>query len=393
LIILGGGQLGRRWRNPVPLLQLVCSAIGEAEMYFRVNTGQFPQVAMHGAAVADLIHLLAELVDNATTFSPPSAQVEVRGQLVGRGVVLEIEDHGLGMEPAQLEEMNEMLHNPPDFGVMALSDEPRLGLFVVARLAVRHGVQVTLTTAPSYGGTRAVVLLPSTLIAAAVTGPIQPEAQTGRRPGLVSGGSGVGAGRSPGPALGPGRRAGLGPGLGSGPVTGPPSGPIPGPVPGTGPIPGPVPTSGPIPGPAPGTGPIPRTAPGPVANPNPAPDPGPAPGPRRPAPAPVPSRPVMPRADFIPTRNVKREDPTHTQAQGAAKPPPDNGDRPPLPRRIRQANLAPQLVGETRAQGEPDLPATSLPTAERARDRLAALQRETRRAREGASDVNGDPAK
>ena len=165
LIILGGEQAGRQWRNPVPLIEVVRSAISEAEDYVRVGIGGLPRITLKGAAVADIIHLIAELVDNATTFSPPMSRVEVRGNLVGRGLVIEVEDQGLGIEQGQTEELNRMLHEPPDFQVMALADEPRLGLFVVGQLASRHGVRVTITPSPAYGGTRVVVLLPSTLLA------------------------------------------------------------------------------------------------------------------------------------------------------------------------------------------------------------------------------------
>jgi signal transduction histidine kinase len=165
LIVLGGGQAGRQWRNPVPLIEITRSAISEAEDYIRVQVASLPRVTLKGAAVADVIHLLAELVDNATSFSPPLSRVEVRGNLVGRGVVIEVEDQGLGIEPEQMEQLNQMLHQPPDFQVMALADEPRLGLFVVGQLASRHGVRVTLTPSPAYGGTRVVVLLPNSLIA------------------------------------------------------------------------------------------------------------------------------------------------------------------------------------------------------------------------------------
>jgi signal transduction histidine kinase len=164
LVILGGGQAGRQWRHPVPLVQVVRGAISEARDYVRVSLGALPQVRISGGAVADVIHTIAELVDNATSFSPPTSRVEVRGNAVGRGIVLEIEDQGLGLEPQQLEQLNAMLHQPPDFQAMALSDEPRLGIFVVAQLAARQGIRVTLTPSPAYGGTRVVVLIPSSLI-------------------------------------------------------------------------------------------------------------------------------------------------------------------------------------------------------------------------------------
>jgi signal transduction histidine kinase len=113
--------------------------------------------------VGDLVHLLAELIDNATSFSPPESRVEIRGNVVGRGVVIEVEDQGLGIESEQAEQLNALLHDPPDFGIMALSAEPRIGLFVVARLAARHGISVTLRES-AYGGTRAIVLVRSELL-------------------------------------------------------------------------------------------------------------------------------------------------------------------------------------------------------------------------------------
>ncbi|MFI7674982.1 nitrate- and nitrite sensing domain-containing protein [Actinophytocola sp. NPDC049390] len=163
LIILGGGQPGRRWRNPVSLAEIVRGAAAETEDFARVKTAKLPALTVIGPVVGDLVHLLAELIDNATTFSPPAARVDVRGNVVGRGVVLEIEDQGLGIEPARADDLNDMLANPPDFGIMALSSEPRLGLFVVARLAARHGISVALRES-AYGGTRAIVFVRNELL-------------------------------------------------------------------------------------------------------------------------------------------------------------------------------------------------------------------------------------
>ncbi|WP_158888230.1 sensor histidine kinase [Amycolatopsis anabasis] len=163
LIILGGGQPGRQWRNPVNLAELVRGASAETEDFTRVGVAKLPEIAVNGPVVGDLVHLLAELIDNATSFSPPESRVEIRGNVVGRGVVIEVEDQGLGIEPERCEELNAMLADPPDFGIMALSEEPRLGLFVVARLAARHGISVTLRES-AYGGTRAIVLVRSELL-------------------------------------------------------------------------------------------------------------------------------------------------------------------------------------------------------------------------------------
>ncbi|MER7452823.1 nitrate- and nitrite sensing domain-containing protein [Nocardia beijingensis] len=165
LTILGGGKPGRQWRNPVPLLDLVRSAVGETLDYARVRVSRLPEVHVLGTVVADLIHLLAELVDNATSFSPPQSRVEVTGNVVGKGVVVEIGDQGMGMSESELAKMNDMLRDPPDFGVAALSADSRLGLFVVAQLATRHGIAVRLSDS-DYGGIKAIVIVPSALIAA-----------------------------------------------------------------------------------------------------------------------------------------------------------------------------------------------------------------------------------
>jgi signal transduction histidine kinase len=163
LIILGGGQLGRQWRNSVSLVEIVRSAVAEAEQYTRVTVADVPDVLVDGRAVADLIHLLAELIDNATSFSPPGAPIEVRGNPVGKGVVIEVEDQGLGIEAERREVLNKMFRDPPDFGLMALLDDPRIGFFVVARLAHQHGMRVSLMES-TYGGVRAGVVVPNILI-------------------------------------------------------------------------------------------------------------------------------------------------------------------------------------------------------------------------------------
>ncbi|WP_330230855.1 nitrate- and nitrite sensing domain-containing protein [Nocardia sp. NBC_00508] len=163
LTILGGGKPGRQWRNPVPLIDLVRSAVGETLDYARVRLGRLPDIQVLGSVVADLIHLLAELADNATSFSPPQSRVEVTGNVVGKGAMVEITDQGMGMSEAEVTKTNEMLRNPPDFGLAALSADSRLGLFVVAQLAARHGITVRLSDS-DYGGIKAIVIIPSALI-------------------------------------------------------------------------------------------------------------------------------------------------------------------------------------------------------------------------------------
>ncbi|HEX5346841.1 MAG TPA: nitrate- and nitrite sensing domain-containing protein [Pseudonocardiaceae bacterium] len=163
LIILGGGQLGRQWRNSVSLVEIVRSAVAEAEQYTRVTVARVPDVLVDGRAVADLIHLLSELIDNATAFSPPGSPIEVRGNPVGKGLVVEVEDQGLGIEAERRESLNKMFRDQPDFGLVALLEDPRIGFFVVARLAHQHGMRVSLAES-TYGGVRAGVLVPSVLI-------------------------------------------------------------------------------------------------------------------------------------------------------------------------------------------------------------------------------------
>ncbi|MBV2156389.1 ATP-binding protein [Kitasatospora sp. SUK 42] len=163
LVILGGALPARRWRNAVPIVNVLRSAVSETENYARVVVQGVPRASLSGQAVADVIHLVAELIENGTTFSPPYTQVQVSAQEVPKGLAVEVEDRGLGMTEEEYERLNEYLANPPELDVSALGDDLRLGLFVVARLAARHDIQVTLRPSP-YGGTRAVVLVPSVLL-------------------------------------------------------------------------------------------------------------------------------------------------------------------------------------------------------------------------------------
>ncbi len=135
LIVLSGAVPGRGWRNPVPLVDVVRGAVAEVEEYERVTVAQIGSASLAGRAVGDIIHLLAELMENAPSFSPPHTMVQVSGQLVGNGFAVEIEDRGLGMSEADLDAANAQLANPPEFN---LSSTARLGLYVVGRLAERH---------------------------------------------------------------------------------------------------------------------------------------------------------------------------------------------------------------------------------------------------------------
>ncbi|WP_405179988.1 ATP-binding protein [Nocardia sp. NBC_01377] len=155
---------GRRWRNPVPLIDVVRGSVAESLDYTRINTGKLPDLRITGGAVADVIHLIAELTDNATAFSPPQSRVEISGSQVGKGVAVGGADQGLGMSATELAERNALLTQPPDFSVAALSTDAGLGLFVVAKLLQRHGISVRLTES-DYGGIKAIVLIPNTLVA------------------------------------------------------------------------------------------------------------------------------------------------------------------------------------------------------------------------------------
>ncbi|MGW8953658.1 nitrate- and nitrite sensing domain-containing protein [Streptomyces sp. NPDC055709] len=161
LIILSGAAPGRRWRAPVPLVDVVAAAVGEIEDYARVVVPPMPAVGVGADAVADVVHLVAELVENAAAFSPPHTQVTMRTGAARNGFVLEIDDRGLGMDADELAEAHRTLASPGDFD--PVQDE-RLGLYIVGRLAARHGITVTLTRSP-YGGTTAVVLLPNAITA------------------------------------------------------------------------------------------------------------------------------------------------------------------------------------------------------------------------------------
>ncbi|MFF1545942.1 nitrate- and nitrite sensing domain-containing protein [Streptomyces sp. NPDC058291] len=160
LIILSGAAPGRAWRTPVSLTNVVRAAVSEVEDYARVEVRQLPEAAVIGTAVADLTHLLAELVENAAQFSPPHTRVRVTGEPVGNGYAVEVEDRGLGMGKETLTEANRRIAQSE---ALDLFDSDRLGLFVVSRLAARHGIKVHLRTSP-YGGTTAVVLLPTPLL-------------------------------------------------------------------------------------------------------------------------------------------------------------------------------------------------------------------------------------
>ncbi|MFF2719454.1 nitrate- and nitrite sensing domain-containing protein [Streptomyces sp. NPDC058011] len=160
LVILSGAAPSRQWRKPIQLMDVVRAAVAEVEDYERIEVRRLPRIGVGGPAVADLTHLIAELLENATVFSPPHTAVQVHGERVSNGFTLEIHDRGLGMPPEVLLDANLRLAETPDF---ELSDTDRLGLFVVSRLAQRQNVRVSLQKSP-YGGTTAVVFIPAALL-------------------------------------------------------------------------------------------------------------------------------------------------------------------------------------------------------------------------------------
>ncbi|MEO3821880.1 nitrate- and nitrite sensing domain-containing protein [Plantactinospora sp. B24E8] len=178
LVILAGAPAGRGWRNPVTMVDVIRGAISEVEDYARVELGKVAPSAVTGPAVGDVIHLLAELIENATSFSPPHTRVRVTGQPGTRGYTVEIEDQGLGMSAEAIEDANRRLAEPPEFDP---ANSARLGLFVVARLGARHGVRVRLQPSP-YGGITAVVLVPSDLVVSESAVPTPRDGRTGAQP-------------------------------------------------------------------------------------------------------------------------------------------------------------------------------------------------------------------
>ncbi|MFI5619325.1 nitrate- and nitrite sensing domain-containing protein [Streptomyces sp. NPDC051567] len=216
LLVLAGEEPGRRWTRPVPLVDVLRAAASEVEQYERIELASVPGTDVAGRVVNDLVHLLAELLENATSFSSPQTKVKVTGHALPDGrVLVEIHDTGIGLSPEDLAAINERLAAPP---IVDVSVSRRMGLFVVGRLSLRHGIRIQLRPSDS-GGTTALVMLPVDV------------AQGGKKPapmpgqggpaGLQGGPSGQGSvpgagGRPPvgaapqrGQVSGPGQRAAL----------------------------------------------------------------------------------------------------------------------------------------------------------------------------------------
>jgi hypothetical protein len=161
LVILAGDAPKRGWRQPVPFVDVLRAAAAEVEDYTRIKVICTTPGALTGPAVADVIHLIAELAENATLYSPQHTQVRIIGELVARGFAIDVEDRGLGLTDQELAHLNGRLADPPEFD---LSGSEQLGIFVAARLAKRHDIAVRLTRSP-YGGVTAVALIPMELVA------------------------------------------------------------------------------------------------------------------------------------------------------------------------------------------------------------------------------------
>ncbi|MGW0552029.1 sensor histidine kinase [Streptomyces altiplanensis] len=183
LAVLGGAVSRRQWSNPVSMTEVLRSSIAEVEQYSRVKLVPPIDGTLRGHAVADVIHLLAELVENATVFSAPHTTVLLRAQYVTAGLAIEVEDRGLGMPVTEQNKMNALLHDPDNVDVGHFLRDGRIGLFVVSALARRHGITVRLQ-ANIYGGVQAVLVLPQGLLGGDdQDGPAR-AATTGRRQGI-----------------------------------------------------------------------------------------------------------------------------------------------------------------------------------------------------------------
>ncbi|MEU1020989.1 nitrate- and nitrite sensing domain-containing protein [Streptomyces sp. NPDC005904] len=158
LLVLSGEEPGRRWDQPVPLVDVLRAASSEVEQYERIELEGVPEAEIHGLAVTDLVHLLAELLENATTFSSPQTKVRVTATRLPDGrVMVEIHDKGIGLTAEDFADINHKLANPPTVDA-AISQ--RMGLFVVGRLADRHGIRVQLRPSGEQAGTTSLVMLP-----------------------------------------------------------------------------------------------------------------------------------------------------------------------------------------------------------------------------------------
>ncbi|MCX5193334.1 ATP-binding protein [Streptomyces sp. NBC_00249] len=192
LAVLGGAASRRQWTRPIDLSEVLRSSVAEVEQYTRVKVVPPAGGTVRGHAVADVVHLLAELVENATVFSAPDTDVVVRAERVTSGIAVEVEDRGLGMPAEEQHRMNALLGDPDQVSVRHLLADGRIGLYVVSALARRHGIAVELKS-NIYGGVLAVLVLPQGLLGAEA--PAAADAMGGSR--ATSWGTGEGSGMGP----------------------------------------------------------------------------------------------------------------------------------------------------------------------------------------------------
>ncbi|WP_394428901.1 ATP-binding protein [Streptomyces sp. SGAir0957] len=347
LAVLGGAVSRRQWSHPVSMTEVMRSAIAEVEQYSRVKLVPPIDGTLRGHAVADCIHLLAELVENATVFSAPHTQVLLRANLVTSGLAIEVEDRGLGMPLTEQNKMNALLADPDQVNVSSLLQDGRIGLFVVSQLARRHGITVRLQS-NIYGGVQAVLVLPQGLLG------MDQEEQTPhvrRAAAAATADSVLPAGAAPSGTLAP-------------------SGMVPAAPPSHGPA-----THGAPPSHAPATSaphgnvtamphhapPAPRPHPERSEHPHPPQQLPPAP----PGAAPLPQRhaggPRATPADAVP--GIRPEERQTVAEHSTALPAPGTGpvrgtiERPRLPRRRAQEHLAPQLRGGPAPRQDDEAPA------------------------------------
>jgi signal transduction histidine kinase len=381
LIILSGESPGRGWRHPVPFVDVLRAAVAEVEDYTRIRVTVGSRVALIGPAVADVIHMIAELAENATIYSPPNAPVRVHGDVVGRGFAVEIEDRGLGISDEKMAEINNNFAHPPQFD---LSGSEQLGLFVAGQLARRHDIRITLQGSP-FGGTTAIVLIPKALVVdeggydpeiSAPTGSDRAIRLTSRHAALnhtaiaepvaLGRPSALMAAEPP-----PGRTPSLPPGppLPDQPEAGPPEA-------------GPPEAGPPEPGP-------------PAGDPLPGRD-------TRPFAVPV----AQTDSVFTPRRPRQPASPTGSVFSFGGDKPPSQPDRPDpsnarvsaaelaelgLPVRVRQASLAPQLRDSSALGADAGEQVASAPSPEAARSTMTALQRGWERGRYISGSVTPPP--
>lgn len=188
LLVLAGTETPRMWDKPLEIGDVVRAALGEVDEYQRIDILALEPVRVSGQVVADIAHLLSELLDNATQFSPPSDRVRVAGLFDEDGYLITVSDHGMGMSEARQTELNRLLAKPP---VLGLALEPTLGLYVVARLAARHGISLKLV--PGVPGVTVRITIPRHLLetslparsdeAASYVGAATGSIQAARQPG------------------------------------------------------------------------------------------------------------------------------------------------------------------------------------------------------------------